>query len=364
MKWLESYRDREVFDRLLTGLKKLAPPPLRLMEVCGTHTVSICRHGIRELMPDAITLTSGPGCPVCVTSTAEIDTFIKAAGVHNAIITSYGDMLRVPGSSSSLQDARAEGADIRTVYSSLDGLAIARDNPERQVIFLGIGFETTTPTVAAAVLSAEQQGITNFSVVSAHKLMPPALDGLLSDPEIRIDGLICPGHVSIMLGARAYLPFVERYRVPCVIAGFEPVDILEAVVRLAKQAMEQKPLVEVAYRRAVSQDGNTKAMGIMHQIFETVDGEWRGLGVIPGSGLAIRGRYEAFDAVKRFDLYVSKARDPAGCACGDVLKSIASPPECKLFGKICRPEHPVGPCMVSMEGACGAYYKYKSGRGS
>lgn len=363
MKWLESYRDKEVFGRLLAGLKKLSPPPLRLMEVCGTHTVSICRHGIRELMPASITLTSGPGCPVCVTSTAEIDTFIMAAGIKDSIITSYGDMLRVPGSRSSLQEAKAGGADIRMVYSSLDSLAIARENPTRQVIFLGIGFETTTPTVAAAILAAEQQGLTNFSVVAAHKLMPPALDGLLSDPDIRIDGLICPGHVSIMLGARAYQPFVDRYQVPCVIAGFEPVDILEAVVRLAKQAMEKKPQVEVAYRRAVSPDGNTKAMGIMQQVFETVDAEWRGLGTIPASGLAIREQYEGFDAVKRFALQASEARDPAGCACGEVLKSILSPPECRLFGKVCRPEHPVGPCMVSMEGACGAYYKYTSGGG-
>ena len=359
--WLASYRDPEIAKKLIRALQEIHPPPARFMEVCGTHTVSICRHGIRDIVPQEITLTSGPGCPVCVTATAEIDSFIKAAKLDRAIITTFGDLLRVPGTRSSLDDTRAEGADIRTVYSSLDALEIARRNPDREVIFLGVGFETTTPTVAAAILSAAQEKLRNFSVISAHKLMPPALDALLSDPEIRINGLICPGHVSIMIGADAYQPFVDRYRIPCVIAGFEPIDILQAVVMLARQCAAGEAKVEVAYQRAVTREGNRQAMAIMHQVFAARDAEWRGLATIPGSGLAIRKEYETHDATARFDLSVADARDPAGCACGDVLKSIIPPSECKLFGKVCRPEHPVGPCMVSGEGACGAYYRYHQG---
>lgn len=360
MEWLNSYRDGEIATKLAAWLKKQEKlPDVRFMEVCGTHTVSICRHGIRELLPPEITLTSGPGCPVCVTATEDIDTFIKAAELDGSIITTFGDLLRVPGSKASLQDARAEGADIRTVYSSLDALDIARKNPEREVIFLGVGFETTTPTVAAAILTAEQEGMQNFSVISSHKVMPPALEALLSDPEIKIDGLICPGHVSIMIGADAYEPFVSRYRIPCVIAGFEPVDILKAVVMLTQQVKTGNPKVEIAYDRAVTKEGNSQAMAIMYRIFEPADALWRGLTVIPVSGLEIREEYDYFNARKRFNLTVAEARDPAGCACGDVLKSIKTPPDCKLFGKACLPEHPVGPCMVSGEGACGAYYKYR-----
>ena len=360
MEWLNTYRDGGIAERLVEMLKKQEGlRPVRFMEVCGTHTVSICRHGIRELLPSAITLTSGPGCPVCVTATADIDSFIKAAELDGVIITTFGDLLRVPGSKSSLQDVRAEGADIRTVYSSLDALQIARQNPARQVIFLGVGFETTTPTVAAAILTAEQEELKNFSVISSHKVMPPALDALLADPQIQIDGLICPGHVSIMIGADAYEPFVERYKIPCVIAGFEPVDILKAVVMLAKQVQDGKPRVEIAYDRAATRQGNLQAMAVMYKIFAPSDALWRGLTTIPGSGLEIRPEYDGFNARKRFDIEVVEAKDPAGCACGDVLKSIRTPADCKLFGVACLPEHPVGPCMVSGEGACGAYFKYR-----
>jgi hydrogenase expression/formation protein HypD len=359
MEWLNSYRDGELARKLAELLKKREDlPPVRFMEVCGTHTVSICRHGIRELMPPAITLTSGPGCPVCVTATADIDAFIKAAELEDSIVTTFGDLLRVPGSRSSLQDARADGADIRTVYSTLDALQIARQNPERQVIFLGVGFETTTPTVAAAILTAEQEGLRNFSVISSHKVMPPALEALLADPEIQIDGLICPGHVSIMIGANAYEPFVARYNIPCVIAGFEPVDILKAVVMLAEQ-VNKKPKVAIAYDRAVTREGNRQAMAVMYKIFEPAAAIWRGLAIIADSGLEIRPEYDYYNARKRFDLAVAEAKDPAGCACGDVLKSIKTPADCKLFGTACLPENPVGPCMVSGEGACGAYYKYR-----
>ncbi|MCF6289627.1 MAG: hydrogenase formation protein HypD [Desulfobacterales bacterium] len=359
MKWLDSYRDPELAGRMVASLKKLSPMPIKLMEVCGTHTVSICRHGIRDLLPDTITLSSGPGCPVCVTATAEIDSFIKASAIPGVIITTFGDLLRVPGSRSSLQEARANGSDIRTVYSTLDALEIARSNPDREVIFLGVGFETTTPTIAAAILTAAAEKLKNFSVISAHKLIPPALEALASDPEIKIDGLICPGHVSIMIGANAYRPLVDKYKIPCVIAGFEPVDILEAVARLARQILAGKARVEVAYQRAVSNEGNRRAMAVMDKVFAPIDGEWRGLAVIPGTGLAIRPEFAAHDACQRFDLTITDAKDPAGCACGDVLKSITQPDACRLFGTACTPEHPIGPCMVSGEGACGAYFKYQ-----
>lgn len=360
MDWLKTYRDGEVTGKLAQLLNKQEGlAPVRFMEVCGTHTVSICRHGIRELLPPTITLTSGPGCPVCVTATTDIDTFIKAAEIDNVIITTFGDLLRVPGSRSSLQDARAAGADIRTVYSSLDALQIARQNPGRQVIFLGVGFETTAPTVAAAILTAAQEKLRNFSVIAAHKVMPPALEALVADPDIRIDGLICPGHVSIMIGADAYEPLVARYHIPCVIAGFEPVDILSAVLMLAEQVQKGKAAVEIAYNRAVTKEGNRQAMAVMNKIFEPTDALWRGLTVIPGSGLDIRPQYDYFNARKRFAITVAEAKDPAGCACGDVLKSIKTPADCKLFGTACRPEHPIGPCMVSGEGACGAFYRYR-----
>ncbi len=360
MDWLNTYRDGEIAGKLTEKLKELKGlRPVRFMEVCGTHTVSICRHGIRDLMPPAITLTSGPGCPVCVTATTDIDTFIKAAEMEGSIITTFGDLLRVPGSKSTLQDARAAGADIRTVYSSLDALQIARDNPERQVIFLGVGFETTTPTVAGAIITADQEGLRNFSVISSNKVIPPALDALLADPDIQIDGLICPGHVSIMIGANAYLPYVNNFSIPCVISGFEPVDILKAVVMLAEQVKAGEPKVEIAYNRAVTREGNLQAMDVMYRVFEPADALWRGLTTIPGSGLEIRADYDRYNARKRFDIEVTEAKDPAGCACGDVLKSIKTPADCKLFGFACKPEHPIGPCMVSGEGACGAFYKYR-----
>ncbi len=360
MEWLNTYRDGEVAGKLTELLKNQEGlRPVRFMEVCGTHTVSVCRHGIRELMPPEITLTSGPGCPVCVTATADIDTFIKAAELDGSIITTFGDLLRVPGSRSTLQDARAEGADIRTVYSSLDALQIARQNPDRQIIFLGVGFETTTPTIAGAIITAEQEKLQNFSVISSNKVMPPALEALLADPDIQIDGLICPGHVSIMIGADAYQPFVKKYSIPSVIAGFEPVDILKAVVMLAEQVKTGSPKVEIAYDRAVTKEGNRQAMAVMYKVFEPADALWRGLTVIPCSGLEIRQEYNSYNARKRFDIEIKEAKDPAGCACGGVLKSIKTPADCKLFGTACRPEHPIGPCMVSGEGACGAYYKYQ-----
>lgn len=358
MEWLDTVRDGARAADLAAGLRRMELPPMRLMEVCGTHTVAICRHGIRGLMPEAVTLTSGPGCPVCVTATEEIDAFVKAARIPGVILTTFGDLMRVPGTRSTLQKEAAAGADIRPVYSTMDALTIARNNPKREVIFLGVGFETTTPTIAAAVLIAEKERLKNFSIISAHKIMPPALNALLADPAIKIDGLICPGHVSVMIGPEAYRPYAENFHIPCVITGFEPVDILEGIILLACQVRDQEAKVAIAYKRAVEMGGNARAMAVMHQVFEPCDGVWRGLGTIPASGLEVRREFAGFNARARFDLEITDAMDPAGCACGDVLKSIILPNECPLFGKRCTPEHPVGPCMVSGEGSCGVFHRF------
>ena len=354
----ESFSNNDLAGKLAGHLQGLSPAPATFMEVCGTHTVSIARNSIRDLMPPGVTLTSGPGCPVCVTSTADIDTFIAATRIEKSIITTFGDLIRVPGSRSTLKDEIAGGADVRIVYSPLDALQIAEKNPDREIIFLGVGFETTAPTIGAAMISARENNISNFTVISSHKVMPPALEALVADPDIRLNGLICPGHVSVIIGADAYQPLVDRYKIPCVIAGFEPMDILQAIVMLIAQC-DSSPKVEIAYKRAVTRKGNTRAQEILRTVFtpETVD--WRGLGPIPDSGLAISSAFEKFDAKKRFDLRVEDVQEPKGCKCGNVLKGIITPRECGLFGKACNPEHPVGPCMVSSEGACAAFYRWK-----
>ncbi len=353
-----SLANHQLIPQLTAYLQQIDLPPLRFMEVCGTHTMAIARYGLRQLMPPAITLTSGPGCPVCVTATADIDTFIAASQRPKTIITTFGDLIKVRGSKSSLQEEMGRGGDIRIVYSVLDALDIARKNPNHEVIFLGVGFETTTPTVAAAVLTAAQNKINNFSVITSHKVMPPALEALFKDPAIKIDGLICPGHVSVIIGADAYLPLVKKYRIPCVIAGFEPLDIMQGVVLLAKQIVDKKSEVEIAYQRAVNRTGNNQARSIMATVFTEGAAVWRGFGEIAASGLHFREEYRHFDARHRFDLTITECKEPAGCRCGEVLKGIIPPPACKLFNKRCHPGHPIGPCMVSSEGACAAFHKY------
>lgn len=359
MEWIQAFKNTDVALALAKRLHSLKLPEIRLMEVCGTHTMAIAQNGIRELMPPEITLTSGPGCPVCVTAVQDIDTFIAASRLDNTIIATFGDLIKVPGSRSSLIKEMGDGAVVKIVYSALDAVDLAQKNPDKEIIFLGVGFETTTPTIAAAILQASSANTDNFSVISAHKLMPPALLALASDPEVRIDGLLCPGHVSIMIGANAYQPFVEKYNIPCVIAGFEAADILHGIVMLAEQCITKEPAkVEISYQRAVYEKGNRKAMAIMNQVFESCSSEWRGIGAIDNSGLKIRPEFEKFDAVKKFNLPTEKGRDTPGCQCGKVLKGIFIPPDCKLFKKACRPAHPVGPCMVSSEGSCAAYYRY------
>ena len=358
LKHIDEYRDSEIAKSLLEKIKTRSKKDIRLMEVCGTHTVSIFRSGIRSVLPPTISLLSGPGCPVCVTDQAEIDAFIELARMDDVIITTFGDLMRVPGTKSSLQKESAAGRDIRVVYSTYDALEIARENLDKHVVFLGVGFETTAPTIAAAILSADQADVKNFSVISAHKLVPPALEALMAAEDVKIDGFILPGHVSVIIGLQAYQPFFDQYQIPSVVAGFEPIDILQAIAMLVEMLESNSPALDNAYPRAVTPEGNTTAQQILEQIFEPADACWRGIGVIPQSGLKIRKRYAAHDAEKLFNVEVPDAKTPKGCACGEVLIGTKIPPECALYKKACTPMDPVGPCMVSTEGTCAAYYKY------
>jgi hydrogenase expression/formation protein HypD len=360
LKHIDEYRDAEISRNLIKQIKSISQKEVRLMEVCGTHTVSIFRSGIRSVLPPSLSLISGPGCPVCVTDQAEIDAFIELARIDDVILTTFGDLMRVPGTRSSLQKESAGGRDIRVVYSTFDALEIARKNPAKKVVFLGVGFETTAPTIAAAILSAAQANVDNFSVISAHKLVPPALEALMTAPGVNIDGFILPGHVSVIIGLDAYRPFFDRYRIPCVVAGFEPADILQAIAMLVEMLESKKPALENAYPRAVIPEGNVKAQQILADIFEPADACWRGIGVIAQSGLKICKKYAAHDAQHLFDIQVPDARTPHGCACGEILIGTKTPPECALYKKACTPMDPVGPCMVSTEGTCAAYYKYHS----
>ena len=355
---MQEYRDPDISRRLVEKIQDRSVRKIRLMEVCGTHTVSIFRSGIRSLLPETISLLSGPGCPVCVTDQKEIDAFIALAGVEDVILTTFGDLMRVPGSATSLQKEKAEGCDIRVVYSTMDAVELAVRNPEKKVVFLGVGFETTAPTIAAAIQTARKMNLNNFSVFSAHKTVPPALEALMSMENVRVDGFILPGHVSVIIGRNAYQPFFDRFQIPCAIAGFEPADILQAIYLLVSQIETASPELANAYGRAVTDKGNPTAARLMRETFEVKDVAWRGIGVIPGSGLKISKKFAAFDAERQFAIEVSGSEDPKGCACGDILIGTKHPFECPLYKKRCTPMDPVGPCMVSSEGTCAAYYKY------
>ena len=358
IKHAAEYRNPEIARKIVERIAQTSLRPVRLMEVCGTHTMAIFKSGIRELLPETVTLLSGPGCPVCVTAQGEIDAFIALAAMDDVIVTTFGDLLRVPGSDSSLQTERARGQDIRIVYSTMDALEIANKNPDKNVVFLGVGFETTAPTIAASILSAHQMRLDNFSVLCAHKLLPPALVALMAAEDAAIDGFILPGHVSVIIGTKAYQSFFDRFQVPCVIAGFEPVDILQAVLMLVEQLKKERPELINAYRRVVTFDGNPKAQQMMQAVFDTTDATWRGIGTIPNSGLKIKDNLAVFDALRRFDLTVPETKDPKGCACGQILTGQKTPIDCPLYKTACTPMHPVGPCMVSSEGTCAAYYRY------
>ncbi len=358
LKHAEEYRDADIAQALTRRIHGISRKRIRLMEVCGTHTMSIFRTGIRSLLPETVTLLSGPGCPVCVTAQGEIDAFVSLSRTEGVMVATFGDLMRVPGSGSSLQRERAEGRDIRMVYSTMDAVDLAVKHPDRQVVFLGVGFETTAPTVAASVLTAMQKGIANYSVYCAHKLVPPALEALSASEAVRIDGFLLPGHVSVIIGLDAYRPFFRRFGIPSVVAGFEPVDILQAVARLVEQIESGVPALENAYPRAVADGGNPAARKVMETVFETSDAVWRGLGTLSQSGLSVREAFAAFDAARRFQVQAEDVAEPPGCACGAILSGTLTPPECPLFKTRCTPTDPVGPCMVSSEGTCAAYYRY------
>lgn len=353
-----AFKDPKLARGLIETIHRLAPEHATLMEVCGTHTVAIARNGIRDLMPEGLRLASGPGCPVCVTCNRDIDTVIALTRIPNVTITTFGDMTRVPGSTSSLLAEQAAGRSVEIVYSPLDALAFAKAHPEREVVFVGVGFETTTPLVAMAIKRAKAMGLSNFTVFAAHKNMPGALELLVGDPTLELDALILPGHVSTIIGAEPYRFLAEKYGIPGVITGFEPVDVLQGIAMLVRQLHEGRAEIEIAYARGVMPEGNPVALAAIDEVFETCTATWRGLGDIPGSGYRIRDEFANFDAVRRFEPDVEPTRDPKGCRCGDVLRARIAPNECPLFRTVCTPENPVGPCMVSSEGSCAAYYRY------
>jgi hydrogenase expression/formation protein HypD len=359
MKYIEEYRDKDLILKLSDHIKKSVTRNYAFMEVCGGHTSAINRFGIPSLLPPEISLISGPGCPVCVTATDFIDKAIAYSQRENVTIVTFGDLMRVPGSSSSLEKEKTGGADIRIVFSGLEALNIARSEPDKTVIFLGIGFETTAPGTAITVRTAKEEGLKNFLLLSAHKVMPPVMDAIVRDG-IKVDGFICPGHVATITGSRIFNFLPEKHKLGCVIAGFEPTDLLQAVLMLVRQINTKSPDVEIQYSRAVTADGNLIAQNLLSEVFEPCDANWRGFGNISASGLRLKKEYAVFDAEKRIPVIIQKQSDNPSCICGDILRGLKKPDNCSLFRKACTPENPVGACMVSSEGACNSYFKYHS----
>lgn len=359
MKYVDEFRDKEHIAGLAEMISREAGREYTFMEVCGGHTAAIHRFGIPSLLPPRVRLISGPGCPVCVTPARYVDTLTVMATVRGATVALFGDLMRVPGTNGTPGDARISGADVRVVLSAQEALETARSEPAREVVFSAIGFETTAPGTAVTVMQAERQGIENFRVLSAHKIMPPAMEAILREGT-HLDGFICPGHVAVITGSSAFDFIPRKYGLPCVVTGFEPTDILSAVLMLVRQVNSMKSSVEIQYRRAVSARGNTRAQDYMNEVFEPANTEWRGLGVIPMSGLSLRDRYRRFDAAAAFRVDLPEPKEPGPCICGDILRGISSPSDCALFATACTPDNPVGACMVSDEGACNTWYKYRS----
>jgi hydrogenase expression/formation protein HypD len=358
MKFIDEFRERDLISDLARRIRESASGEYTFMEACGGHTAAIHRFGIPFLLPSNIHLLSGPGCPVCVTGSGFIDRAIRLSWLENTIITTFGDMMRIPGSASSLEKEKSMGADIRIVFSGLDALEIAKAEPGRKVIFLGIGFETTAPGTAATIMEAVEKGISNFYVLSAHKVMPPAMELIIKEGT-SIDGFICPGHVSVITGSSVFDFIPEKYRIGCVVTGFEPVDILQAIYMLIIQVNNKKPVTEIQYRRAVTESGNAIAKNLMNEVFEYCDEYWRGLGVVTDSGLKLRMEFSGHDAEMLMPFPINETAKNDQCICGEILRGLKTPKDCRIFGELCNPENPIGACMVSTEGTCNTFYKYR-----
>lgn len=359
MNYVDAFREPRAGQALVRRLQEaVAERQVTVMEVCGTHTAAVFRFGLRTLLPPNLKLLSGPGCPVCVTPTRYVDQAVALAERSEFILATFGDMVRVPGSRTTLEHCRAAGAAVRVVYSPREAVALAAESPERNVVFLAVGFETTAPTIAAAILQAERQNRTNFFVLPGNKTMPAALAALATADDLSLDGFLCPGHVSVITGARIYEFLACDHGLPCVVSGFEPLDILYSLDLVVRRVAAGTPGVDIQYSRAVTWEGNVRAQELMEQVFVAVDSEWRGLGVIPGSGLALAPAFQRFDAATRFPVDIEPSRDPPGCLCGGVLRGARTPADCPLFGVRCTPATPVGPCMVSGEGTCAAWFRY------
>lgn len=361
MEFIDEYRDPVLAEGLVELIGRTAKrikKPVTIMEICGSHTYALGRFGIRRLLPDNLRLISGPGCPVCVTSASDVDRALWLASQDDVVFASFGDMLRVPGTGGdNLQKRRAAGAQIRVISSAYECIELAQALPQKEIVLMGIGFETTSPTVAAAVLTAKKKGIGNFSVFSVHKTVPPVLAALIAEPALNIDGFLCPGHVATIIGSDAFRMIPEAGRAG-VIAGFEPVDILQGLWMILEQIASGRKEIAIQYGRGVNPEGNLKAGSVLAEVFMTADSEWRGIGEIAGSGLVFREAYASFDARRQFDIPDFRSADPPGCGCGDVLRGLCLPTDCPLFRKYCTPLNPVGPCMVSNEGTCAAFYKF------
>lgn len=359
MKYLDEYRDPEAARRYSAALHRLVTRPWTLMEVCGGQTHAIVRFGLDRLLPEGVTLVHGPGCPVCVTPVELIDRAVELASTPGVVFCSFGDMMRVPGSQGDLFSAKAAGGDVRAVYSPLDALEVARRNPDRQVVFFAVGFETTAPVNALAVARARDLGLDNFSILVSHVLVPPAVEALLSSPRNRVQGFLAAGHVCAVMGYEEYVPLARRYRVPFVVTGFEPLDLLQGIVMCVRQLEEGRFEVENQYSRTVAAEGNLPARGLVERVFRVVPRRWRGLGEIPASGLALQSDFARFDALARFGLAEGADEPESDCMAGEVLQGILRPEDCPCFGTRCHPEAPLGAPMVSNEGACAAYFRYR-----
>lgn len=358
MKFVDEFRNQSYAKPLVKEIQKFCNKDITIMEVCGTHTMAIFRYGIRDILPNNIKVLSGPGCPVCVTPQSYIDAAIELSKRNEVIIATFGDMLRVPGKEMSLLERRSQGGDIRIVYSAMDAMQLASDNPFKRVVFLSVGFEATIPMSAITAIKAKMKNIKNLFFFTAHKIVPPVMEILVKDPELKIDGFLLPGHVSAIIGTKPFEFLASQYKIPAVITGFEPLDILQGIKKLLEMIYNKENFVSNQYKRVVSKNGNVHALEYVEKVFKCRESRWRGIGIVPFSGYVFREEFEEFDALKHFQIEYKEYDGCDGCRCGEILKGKITPMQCPLFKKVCTPEKPVGSCMVSTEGTCAAYYKY------